>query len=120
LQDAHEQLARLLAPGFLVRTPWNWLLHMPRYLQAVSRRLEKLTGGGHVRDQQQLPDLRVRANRCFERLRQHEERRVFDPALETYRWMLEEYRVLLFAQDFGTALPVSQKRLDKQWEQVSP
>ncbi len=120
LQDAHDQLARLLAPGFLVRTPWNWLLHLPRYLQGVSRRLEKLTGGGHVRDQQQLPELRVRWNRCFERLRQHEERRVFDPALETYRWMLEEYRVVLFAQDLGTVLSVSPKRLDKQWEQVKP
>jgi ATP-dependent helicase HrpA len=120
LVDAHDHLARLLAPGFLVRTPWNWLLHYPRYLNAVVRRLEKLTGGGHVRDQQQLPGLKLRWQRCFEKLQQHEQRQVFDPALETYRWMLEEYRVLLFAQELGTAIPVSEKRLDKQWEVVRP
>ncbi len=118
LVDAHDQLARLLAPGFLVRTPWNWLLHLPRYLQAVVRRLEKLTGGGHVRDQQQLPGLRLRWQRGFERLAQHQQRQIYDPALETYRWMLEEYRVLLFAQELGTSQPVSEKRLDKQWEAV--
>jgi ATP-dependent helicase HrpA len=118
LADEHDHLARLLSPGFLVRTPWHWLAHFPRYLQAVVRRLEKLPGGGHQRDQQQLPALQLRWRRCFERLKQHEERQIFDPELETYRWTLEEYRVLLFAQELGTAVSVSEKKLDKQWEIV--
>jgi len=118
LLDAHDHLAKLLRPGFLVRTPWEWLAHYPRYLQAVTRRLEKLPAGGHQRDQQQLPALQLRWQRCFVRIKQHEERQIFDPALDTYRWMLEEYRVLLFAQDLGAAIPISEKRLDKQWELV--
>jgi ATP-dependent helicase HrpA len=118
LQDAHEHLSRLLAPGFLVRTPWTHLLHFGRYLKAVVRRLEKLPGGGHVRDQQQVALLRSRWQRCFERLSRHEQRQVYDPALEEYRWMLEEFRVLLFAQELGTAVPISERRLDRQWERV--
>ena len=116
LEDAHDQLSRLIAPGFLVRTPWSWLLEFPRYLRAVARRLEKLPGGGHVRDQRQLQLLRPRWRRCFERLARNERRQAYDPELETYRWMLEEYRVLLFAQELGCSLPVSERRLDKQWE----
>ena len=45
--------------------------------------------------------------------------RLDDPALEAYRWMLEELRVSLFAQELGTSIPVSAKRLQKQWEKVS-
>ena len=45
-------------------------------------------------------------------------RGLYDPALEHYRWMLEEYRVALFAQELGTALPVSTKRLEQQWTMV--
>ena len=52
---------------------------------------------------------------------QHEEQRVTEgdsEALTRYRWMLEELTVSLFAQELGTAEPVSLKRLAKQWEQV--
>jgi len=41
-----------------------------------------------------------------------------DPALENVRWMIEEMRVSLFAQELGTAVPVSMKRLDEQWARV--
>ena len=41
-----------------------------------------------------------------------------DPELERYRWLLEEYRVSLFAQELGTAEPVSRKRLESQWSRV--
>jgi ATP-dependent helicase HrpA len=37
---------------------------------------------------------------------------------DTYRWMLEEFRVSLFAQQMKTRLPVSSKRLEQQWQQV--
>ena len=43
-----------------------------------------------------------------------------DPQLALYRWMLEEYRVSLWAQQLGTKVPVSDKRLNKQWSQVEP
>ena len=46
------------------------------------------------------------------------DRGMYDPELENYRWMLEEYRILLFAQELGAAMTVSEKRLDKQWSIV--
>ncbi len=118
--DIHDQLTQLLQPGFLSHVPWSWLVHLPRYLRAIARRLEKLTSGGHSRDQQQLPELLPLWNRWKERQRLLESRGLYDPELETYRWMLEEYRVMVFAQELGTAVSVSPKRLDKQWRQVTP
>jgi ATP-dependent helicase HrpA len=101
-----------------VQTPWNWLIHVPRYLRAVARRLDKLTSGGGSRDVQQLPSLLPRWQRCKELLSAFDSRRIFAPELETYRWMVEEYRVLLFAQELGTSISVSEKRLDRQWALV--
>jgi ATP-dependent helicase HrpA len=118
-QDVHDQLAQLLSPGFLVATPWNWLVHLPRYLKAIVRRLEKLTAGGGPRDQQQLPVLLPLWSRWKDRNRQLTDRGLYDPELEAYRWMLEEYRVMVFAQELGTAVSVSEKRLDRQWAQVT-
>jgi len=118
-QDVHDQLTQLLAPGFLVATPWSWLVHLPRYLRAIARRLEKLTAGGGSRDQQQLPALLPLWNRWKDRHRQMADRGLYDPELEAYRWMVEEYRVMVFAQELGTAVSVSEKRLDRQWAQVT-
>ncbi len=50
--------------------------------------------------------------------RQYADEGVFDPQLERLRWMVEEYRVSLFAQQLGTIFPVSDKRLDEQWALV--
>lgn len=118
-QDVHAQLGQLFAPGFLVRTPWSWLQQFPRYARAIVLRLQKLTGGAGSRDQQQLVAIVPRWQRAIERLKQHQDRHLYDPELETYRWMTEEFRVSLFAQELGTAVPVSEKRLDQQWERVA-
>lgn len=117
-QDVHAQLAQLFAPGFLVRTPWNWLIQFPRYARGIVIRLQKLTSGFAARDQQLLPQIVSRWQRGIERQRQHAERQIYDPELETYRWMTEELRIALFSQELGTALSVSDKKLDKQWENV--
>jgi ATP-dependent helicase HrpA len=57
--------------------------------------------------------------RYHDRIAEHRSRNIIDPELVTYRWMLEEYRVSLFAQKLGTAVPVSVKRLDRQWKKVA-
>ncbi len=118
-QDVHAQLGQLFAPGFLVRTPWPWLQQFPRYARAIVMRLQKLTGGVGLRDQQHLAAVVPRWQRGIERLNQHRERHLYDPELESYRWMTEEFRVSLFAQELGTAVPVSEKRLDQQWARVA-
>ena len=43
---------------------------------------------------------------------------IVDPELALFRWMLEEYKVSLFAQGLKTKMPISAKRLDKQWAKV--
>jgi ATP-dependent helicase HrpA len=80
--------------------------------------LQKLQSGGGTRDQQLLPQVVPRWQRGIERLRQFAERQIYDPELVTYRWMSEEFRVSLFAQELGTIVSVSDKKLDKLWEQI--
>jgi ATP-dependent helicase HrpA len=53
-----------------------------------------------------------------ERAHHHKKRFIDDPELDVYRWMVEELRVSLFAQELGTSIPVSSQRLDKQWSKV--
>jgi ATP-dependent helicase HrpA len=108
-RDIRQQLERLLAPGFLATVPLRWLDQYPRYLKGIEYRMEKLQGNS-ARDEASLGELSTYSSRLFE-LDQPEAH-----ALQQYRWMLEEFRVSLFAQPVGTSIPVSAKRLDKEWE----
>jgi ATP-dependent helicase HrpA len=116
--DVQRQIARLTPEDFLARTPWEWLIHVPRYLRGVRVRLEKLSAGGQERDRRSYAELAPRERAWLARLQEHQAQGVFDPELERYRWMLEEFRISLFAQELGTAFSVSAKRLDKQWSKV--
>ncbi|WP_109514023.1 ATP-dependent RNA helicase HrpA [Pseudomonas ovata] len=117
LNDIKGQLGKLVYPGFVRETPGQWLKELPRYLKAVELRLEKLPG--------QLQKDRVWSIELGElwaqyqaRAAKHAQEGKRDPELVTWRWWLEEYRVSLFAQQLGTRMPVSDKRLSKQWSQV--
>ncbi|HUN91163.1 MAG TPA: ATP-dependent RNA helicase HrpA [Burkholderiaceae bacterium] len=113
--DAEQQLARLFPKRFLVETPPGALGHYPRYLKAIAIRFDKLRADP-ARDQRQaaevqhlqVPFLRELAAR----------KGVEDPRLEEFRWLLEELRVSLFAQELRTAVPVSPKRLAKVWQSL--
>lgn len=117
LADIKQQLAHLVYPHFVRETPVEWLKEYPRYLKAIEQRLDKLTG--------QLQKDRVYSSELTEywqqyqaRLAKHLKEGKRDTALQVYRWMLEEYRVSLFAQQLGTQMPISDKRLSKQWQLV--
>jgi len=104
----------LFFPGFLREVPPEWLAEYPRYLKALAHRLERL-GGQIGRDRAQVAEL--------EALREQYQARAGDTPvwrqpepLVSYRFLLEEYRVSLFAQQLGTRMPVSAKRLRQQWE----
>jgi ATP-dependent helicase HrpA len=116
--DATSQLDELTRPGFLCATPWRWLCELPRYFRAIRARLEKLSAGGLEADEQRFALLHPRWQSLLERLGEERAQRRYDVELHHYRWLLEEYRVSLFAQQLGTSLPVSDKRLDRQWERV--
>ncbi|MFM9067629.1 MAG: DUF3418 domain-containing protein, partial [Planctomycetota bacterium] len=111
--EVREQLKLLLAPGFLTTTPWEWLQHLPRYLDAARLRLQKATQGGLARDRQLQAQLSPYLERYAQRWQENERRGRVEPQLTGYRWLLEEFRVSLFAQQLGTSVPVSPKRLDQ-------
>jgi len=118
VEDMRRHLAQLMPPGFLTATPYRWLLQYPRYLKAAGRRLEKLRNQGRIRDRRRAAEMNALWEQYLARRGDHEARGVHDPALEEYRWMLEEMRISLFAQELGTAFPVSPKRLAGQWRKV--
>jgi len=118
VDDMRGQLDRLIGPDFLTSTPWPWLEHYPRYFRAIGARIERLRSGGLQRDRAACEEIQSYWQAYEERSRQHAQLRIYDPELEHFRWMLEEYRVSRFAQSLGTSLPVSNKRLNRQWEKI--
>ncbi len=118
--DMRQQLARLLQPGFLADTEWDRLRCFPRYLRAMLKRLEKLRSVGPQRDAEWMREVRRWWAMHDERRQKHGLDGVIDPELDRFRWMIEELRVSLFAQELGTSESVSSKRMQKQWERVRP
>ena len=119
-RDMRDQLARLVPRRFAATTPTVWLRHLPRFLRAMQVRLQRLFNAGLARDASAAAELAPLWKMYVEREQTHRARGVQDPALEQFRWMLEELRVSLFAQELKTSAPVSVKRLEALWEQVQP
>ncbi|WP_122559861.1 ATP-dependent RNA helicase HrpA [Pseudomonas viridiflava] len=114
LNDIKAQLGKLVYPGFVRETPAQWLKEMPRYLKAIEMRLEKLPGQVQ-KDRVWSIELAGLWAQYQARADKHRQEGKRDPELAVYRWWMEEYRVSLFAQQLGTKMPVSDKRLSKQW-----
>jgi ATP-dependent helicase HrpA len=110
--DIRAQLAWLVPAGFLLVTPWERLKEFPRYLQAIEQRLEKL-GANPRRDAQLAGEIAPLESRYRERVKA--ERGLKPPAEDEFRWLLEELRVSLFAQQLKTRVPVSARRLADAW-----
>jgi ATP-dependent helicase HrpA len=117
-RDVREHLAALAPPRFLTAIPFVWLRHLPRYLQAMLIRLRKLSGGGLARDRRLAAELIPHLARYQARLAELGVDAAHHPRLTHYRWMLEEYRVSLFAQELRTVQPVSADRLDELWAAI--
>jgi ATP-dependent helicase HrpA len=110
--DIRLQLAWLAPAGFLLTTPRERLKEFPRYLKAIEQRLEKL-GRDSRRDGQLAAEIAPLENRYRERVKA--ERGLRPPGEDEFRWMLEEFRVSLFAQQLGTRFTVSARRLQDAW-----
>jgi len=109
------ELASLVSSRFLERIAYDRLTHLPRYLKALLVRAERAAlnpakNQERIRQlapyQEALRKLQAQPTRSPEALRQ----------IEIFRWMVEEFKISLFAQEIGTAIPVSPKRLDQQLE----
>jgi ATP-dependent helicase HrpA len=115
VRDIEAQVARLLTRDFVIATPYDRLQHFPRYLKAAALRLEKMRSDP-------ARDTRSRAEyapleQAWSREDTRQRRQISsDPQLDQFRWLLEELRVQLFAQELRTPVPVSVKRLQKLWQ----
>jgi ATP-dependent helicase HrpA len=116
-RDIQESTTRLLSKRFIEQTPYERLQHFPRYLKAAGLRLDKLRAdpGRDARLAAEFAPLfahwlREQATQAKSGSR--------DPQLEQFRWLLEELRVQLFAQELKTSVPVSVKRLSKMWQTI--
>jgi ATP-dependent helicase HrpA len=114
--DAAQQLHRLVPKRFLTATPYTQLQHFPRYLKAITLRLEKWRADP-ARDAARLAELRPQEQRYWRLVA--ERKGAMDARLQELRWLLEELRVSFFAQELRTPQPVSIKRLDKAWAQIN-
>ena len=116
LRDVGAQLATLVPDDFPNGVPAALWPHLPRYLKAVSRRLDK-AAGNQKRDAELMAAV-APAMRAFEQLTAQAHGGVLQAELARLQWMIEELRVSLFAQDLRTALPVSEKRVAEQVERA--
>jgi ATP-dependent helicase HrpA len=115
--DLRAQLQRLVYKGFFSATPWEQLQHLPRYLKAISVRLDKFPGNPK-RDEKHAASISELWKLYQERSEKLHKAGAIDTRLEDFRWQIEELRVSLFAQELKTPCPVSVKRLKKTWESV--
>ncbi len=117
--DITQQLQELVPRRFMLDLPAARRAHLPRYLKAVQMRLDKFRADP-ARDAQRQADmapLLARLRREMQALRQQAPGGPTDARLEELRWMIEELRVALFAQELRTPAPVSIKRIEKAWSQ---
>jgi ATP-dependent helicase HrpA len=114
--DCTQQLQRLLPKNFLTTTPWPQLQHAARYLKAISLRLEKYRADP-ARDALRLAELKPLEQKYWRLVA--ERKGQTDARMLEFRWLLEELRVSFFAQELRTPQPVSVKRLEKAWAQLS-
>ena len=106
-------MARLVYAGFLDDLSLDELRQYPRYLKAVLKRLDRLAG-----DANKDRGLRLQIQSLWDDYKALLKKQGDSVELREFRWMLEEFRVSLFAQDLGTAFPVSEKRLAKKFVEI--
>ena len=114
-----QRLQTLLAAGFATRTPWAQWPRLPIYLKAMTLRLEKYSSNP-ARDSAREADIQE-----LEQMWQDKtdslvkQGQPVSDDLAAFKWMIEELRVSLFAQELKTPYPVSVKRLLKEWSSIS-
>ncbi|HEZ0149731.1 TPA: DUF3418 domain-containing protein [Neisseria meningitidis] len=113
------RLQTLLAAGFATRTPWAQWPRLPIYLKAMTLRLEKYSSNP-ARDAAREADIQELEQMWQEKTDSLIKQGLpISDGLAAFKWMIEELRVSLFAQELKTPYPVSVKRLLKEWERLN-
>lgn len=116
--DINQQLVLLFAEDFMLRTPVEWLRHYPRYLKAILGRLEKLPVNPQ-KDKEYLITLdRLGHDLANMDLSWDDLPLNVQTEIWKQRFMLQEYRVSLFAQQLKTAFPISDKRIESHGKEL--
>ena len=114
-----QRLQTLLAAGFATRTPWAQWPRLPIYLKAMTLRLEKYSSNP-ARDAAREADIQELEQMWQEKTDSLVKQGLpVSDDLAAFKWMIEELRVSLFAQELKTPYPVSVKRLMKEWEKAN-
>ena len=116
--DIQQQLAYLFPKNFITVIDREWLEQYPRYLMGINKRVEK-SKTNLTRDRQLKIEFSRLWDEYIKRQKLLQKQHIDSEQLTHYRWMLEEYRISLFAQELKTRFPVSDKRLRKYWNELS-
>lgn len=114
--DIQSHLNGLMAKGFMLKCSWQQLGYYERYFKAMNYRLDKLSGN-LPRDRALMLEYDSIAEAFFKKTKDMD--LVLEPEYHEFFWLLQEWRVGLFAQPLGTAEPVSQKRLRQRWQNLT-
>jgi len=113
LNDVKDQMSSLVYAGFIDDLSLDELRQYPRYLKGVLKRLDRLAG-----DANKDRGLRLQIQSLWDDYKALLKKQGDSIEFREFRWMLEEFRISLFAQDLGTAYPVSEKRLAKKFAEI--
>lgn len=117
--DVRSQLDHILPRNFLSSTTWANLQEFPRYLRAIEMRIDKLKSGGLPKDRQLRAAVSESWNAYLKLVKRPEPISGLQAQLlDQLRWLIEEYRVSLFAQSLGTKQSVSPKRIQELIKQL--
>ena len=111
-KDINQQFDFMIYAGFIRNTPYLQLKAIPRYLKAIQYRLEKFDN-----NLQKIQEASRYVTRFWNEVEKKAKKDKVIPEQDPFRWMLEEFRVSLFAQQLKTAYPISAKRMDKAWDE---
>jgi len=116
-KDVESQIQQLLYKGCFSQMPWDQLQHLPRYLKGLRLRIEKQPSNPD-RDGKHAASVGLLWQKWQSEMVKQAKVDNISPELQNFRWMIEELRVSLFAQELKTPFPVSTKRLEKAWSQI--
>ncbi len=116
--ELKAQLDSLIFKGFLAATPWEQLPRLPLYIKAMKLRLEKRSINPS-KDGQRGGEINELMKRYIAEIDKWQREGRDTSTLLPFRWMVEELRIGLFAQELKTPYPVSMKRLNKVWDEIT-
>ncbi|MES2546662.1 MAG: DUF3418 domain-containing protein, partial [Pseudomonadota bacterium] len=117
-KDVEQQINSLIYKNCFTQTPWEYLQHIPRYLKALNLRIQKQPANPD-RDGKNAASVGLIWQKWQDKMNGlQQSNRDIPPALQDFRWLIEELRVSLFAQELKTPMPISTKRLDKIWAEM--